>query len=69
VGLVVFLFMGSFRTVIVPLLAMPVSIVGACVFMMLMGFSLNLLTILAIVLNIYHALNTVRVDEVDSLKD
>ncbi len=50
VGLVVFLFMGSFRTVIVPLLAMPISIVGACIFMMVMGFSLNLLTILAIVL-------------------
>ncbi|MBL8759746.1 MAG: efflux RND transporter permease subunit [Phycisphaerae bacterium] len=50
VGLVVFLFMGSFRTVLVPLVAIPISIVGACIFMMLMGFSLNLLTILAIVL-------------------
>ncbi|MBS0195361.1 MAG: efflux RND transporter permease subunit [Planctomycetes bacterium] len=50
VALVVFLFMGSIRTVLVPLLAMPVSLVGACIFMLIMGFSLNLLTILAIVL-------------------
>ena len=52
VSLVVFLFMGSFRTVLVPLIAMPISIVGACIFMLLMGFSLNLLTILAIVLSV-----------------
>jgi multidrug efflux pump len=52
VAFVVFLFMGSIRTVVVPLLAMPVSLVGACIFMKLMGFSLNLLTILAIVLSV-----------------
>ncbi len=52
VAIVVFLFMGSIRTVIVPLVAMPVSLVGACIFMLLMGFSLNLLTILAIVLSV-----------------
>ncbi len=52
VALVVFLFMGSIRTVIVPLVAMPVSIVGACVFMSMLGFSLNLLTILALVLSV-----------------
>ena len=52
VSLVVFLFMGSFRTVLVPLIAMPISIVGACIAMLLMGFSLNLLTILAIVLSV-----------------
>jgi multidrug efflux pump len=52
VGLVVFLFMGSFRTVLVPMVAMPVSLVGACLAMLLMGFSLNLLTILAIVLSV-----------------
>lgn len=50
VGLVVFLFMGSLRTAMVPLVAMPVSLIGATVIMLLMGFSLNLLTILAIVL-------------------
>lgn len=52
VGLVVFLFMGSIRTMIVPLVAMPVSLVGACIFMVIFGFSLNLLTILAIVLSV-----------------
>jgi multidrug efflux pump len=52
VGLVVFLFMGSLRTVVVPMVAMPVSLVGACLAMLLMGFSLNLLTILAIVLSV-----------------
>ncbi len=52
VGLVVFLFLGSIRTAIVPLVAMPVSLVGATVVMSLMGFSLNLLTILAIVLSV-----------------
>lgn len=52
VALIVFLFMGSIRTVIVPLVAMPVSLVGACIFMTLLGFSLNLLTILAIVLSV-----------------
>ncbi|MBL8877457.1 MAG: efflux RND transporter permease subunit [Phycisphaerae bacterium] len=50
VGLVVFLFMGSLRTVLVPMVAMPISLVGACLAMLAMGFSLNLLTILAIVL-------------------
>lgn len=52
VALVVFVFMGSIRTVIVPLVAMPVSLIGACIAMLLFGFSLNLLTILAIVLSV-----------------
>ena len=52
VGLVVFLFMGSIRTALVPLVAMPVSLVGATVVMAAFGFSLNLLTILAIVLSV-----------------
>lgn len=50
VSLVVFLFLGSARTALVPLVAMPVSLIGAAVVMLLAGFSLNLLTILAIVL-------------------
>ena len=50
VGIVVFLFMGSVRTALVPLVAMPVSLVGAALVMFALGFSLNLLTILAIVL-------------------
>ncbi len=52
VGLVVFLFMGSIRTALVPLVAMPISLVGAAVVMYAAGFSLNLLTILAIVLSV-----------------
>lgn len=52
VGLVVFLFMGSVRTALVPLLAMPVSLVGAAIVMLAFGFSLNLLTMLAIVLSV-----------------
>ncbi len=52
VGLVVFLFMGSIRTAIVPLIAMPVSLIGATILMYLLGFSLNLLTLLAIVLSV-----------------
>jgi multidrug efflux pump len=52
VGIVVFLFMGSVRTALVPLVAMPVSLVGAGIVMYAFGFSLNLLTILAIVLSV-----------------
>ena len=52
VGLVVFLFLGSIRTALVPLVAMPVSLVGAAIVMLAFGFSLNLLTILAIVLSV-----------------
>ncbi|MGE0143388.1 MAG: efflux RND transporter permease subunit [Planctomycetota bacterium] len=52
VGLVVFLFLGSIRTALVPLVAMPVSLIGAAAVMSALGFSLNLLTILAIVLSV-----------------
>jgi multidrug efflux pump len=52
VGVVVFFFVGSIRTALVPLIAMPVSLVGAALLMYVMGFSLNLLTILAIVLSV-----------------
>ncbi|HEX6644980.1 MAG TPA: efflux RND transporter permease subunit [Gemmatimonadales bacterium] len=52
VGLVVFLFMGSLRTAMVPLVAMPVSLIGAGLLMLAFGFSLNLLTILALVLSV-----------------
>ena len=52
VGLVVFLFMGSLRTALVPLVAMPISLIGAALVMYAFGFSLNLLTILAIVLSV-----------------
>jgi len=52
VSLVVFLFMGSARTALVPLVAMPISLTGAAIVMLAAGFSLNLLTILAIVLSV-----------------
>jgi multidrug efflux pump len=52
VAFVVFLFMGSLRTALVPLVAMPVSLVGAALVMTALGFSLNLLSILAIVLSV-----------------
>ncbi|MCV6626256.1 MAG: efflux RND transporter permease subunit [Cellvibrionaceae bacterium] len=52
VGLVVLALMGSFRTALVPLVTIPISILGAIAAMALMGFSLNLLTVLAIVLSV-----------------
>ncbi len=52
VAIVVFLFLGSVRTALIPLVAMPVSLVGAAIVMTAFGFSLNLLTILAIVLSV-----------------
>ncbi len=50
VVVVIFLFLGSFRTVIVPVVAIPVSLIGAIFLMQVLGFTLNLLTLLAIVL-------------------
>ncbi len=52
VAFVVFLFLGSVRTALVPLVAMPISLIGAAIVMYAFGFSLNLLTILAIVLSV-----------------
>ncbi len=52
VGIAVFLFMGSIRTALVPLIAMPISLIGTAAIMLALGFSLNLLTILAIVLSV-----------------
>jgi multidrug efflux pump len=49
---VIFLFLGSIRSVIIPLVAMPLSLVGACFIMLVMGFTINLLTLLAMVLAI-----------------
>lgn len=48
--IVIYLFIGSFRSVLVPLVAIPLSLVGAFGFMLMMGFTINLLTLLAIVL-------------------
>jgi multidrug efflux pump len=52
VAIVIFLFLGSVRTVLVPLVAIPVSLIGAVFLMQIFGFSLNLLTLLAIVLSV-----------------
>src|SRR5215468_3523357 len=52
VMLVIFLFLGSFRSVIVPVVAIPISLIGAMFLMQVFGFSLNLLTLLAIVLSV-----------------
>src|SRR5580700_632068 len=52
VMIVIFLFLGSFRTVIVPVVAIPVSLVGAVFLMQAFGFTLNLLTLLAVVLSV-----------------
>ncbi|MEJ7729266.1 MAG: efflux RND transporter permease subunit [Polyangiaceae bacterium] len=49
---VIFLFLGSLRTVIVPVVAIPVSLIGAIFVMQIFGFTLNLLTLLAIVLSV-----------------
>lgn len=47
---VIFLFMGSIRSVLVPVITIPVSLIGGIFLMQLFGFSINLLTLLAIVL-------------------
>jgi multidrug efflux pump len=52
VMVVIFLFLGSFRSVIVPVVAIPISLIGALFLMQVFGFTLNLLTLLAIVLSV-----------------
>jgi multidrug efflux pump len=49
---VIYLFLGSFRSVVIPIVAIPLSLVGACALMLVLGFSINLLTLLAMVLAI-----------------
>ncbi|HLZ01636.1 MAG TPA: efflux RND transporter permease subunit [Bradyrhizobium sp.] len=52
VNVVVFLFLGSVRSVVIPMVAIPLSLVGAFTMMLAFGFSINLLTLLALVLAI-----------------
>lgn len=52
VVIVIFAFLGSVRAVLVPLVTIPLSLVGAATLMLALGFSLNLLTLLAMVLAI-----------------
>ncbi len=49
---VIFLFLGSLRSVIIPVVAIPVSLIGAVFLMLVAGFTINLLTLLAIVLSV-----------------
>ena len=50
--IVIFLFIGSFRSVLVPVVAIPLSLIGGVFLMQAFGFTLNLLTLLAIVLSV-----------------
>jgi multidrug efflux pump len=49
---VIFLFLGSLRSVLIPIVAIPISLVGAVFLMLVAGFTINLLTLLAIVLSV-----------------
>ncbi len=52
VTVVIFLFLGSLRAVLVPVIAMPLSLIGTFFIMLMLGYSINLLTLLALVLAI-----------------
>ena len=52
VTLVIFLFLGSLRAVLIPVIAMPLSLIGTFFIMLALGYSINLLTLLALVLSI-----------------
>lgn len=52
VGLVVFIFLQDWRSTLIPILAVPVSLIGTLFFMQMFGFSINLLTLFALVLAI-----------------
>lgn len=52
VTVVIFLFLGSLRSVIIPVIAMPLSLIGGFFVMLALGYSINLLTLLALVLAI-----------------
>ncbi len=50
--LVIFLFLGSLRSALIPVVAIPLSLIGAVFLMQVFGFSINLLTLLAVVLSV-----------------
>jgi multidrug efflux pump len=52
VVLIIFFFLRTFRATIIPLVTIPVSLIGACIFMVALGFTINTLTLLAAVLAI-----------------
>ncbi|MDI9818159.1 MULTISPECIES: efflux RND transporter permease subunit [unclassified Legionella] len=49
---VIFLFLGSIRSVVIPVVTIPLSLIGVCTLMLFLGYSINLLTLLAFVLAI-----------------
>jgi multidrug efflux pump len=52
VVVIIFLFLGSLRSVLVPVVAIPISLIGGIFLMQVFGFTINLLTLLAIVLSV-----------------
>ena len=52
VVVVILLFLGSFRSVLIPIVTIPLSLIGVCFFLYALGYSINLLTLLAMVLAI-----------------
>ena len=52
VVVVILLFLGSFRSVLIPIVTIPISLIGVCFFLFILGFSINLLSLLAMVLAI-----------------
>lgn len=52
VTVVIYLFLGTLRSVLIPVIAIPLSLIGAFFIMLLLGYSINLLTLLALVLSI-----------------
>lgn len=49
---VLFLFLGSIRSVFIPIVTIPLSLIGVCTLMLMLGYSMNLLTLLAVILAI-----------------
>src|SRR5437762_13592445 len=60
---VIFLFLGSVRAVIIPIVAIPISLIGAVFLMLVAGFTINLLTLLAIVLSVGLVVDDARSEE------
>jgi multidrug efflux pump len=52
VVIIIYLFLGSVRSVIIPVIAIPLSLIGAIFLMQVFGFTINLLTLLAVVLSV-----------------
>ncbi|WP_158809519.1 efflux RND transporter permease subunit [Beijerinckia sp. L45] len=52
VVIVIFLFLGNFRSTIIPIVTIPLSLVGVMIMLLMLGYSINLLTLLALVLAI-----------------